>query len=170
MQTLYLMLGLPGSGKTTAALEISKQTGAVHLSSDEVRRRLFKKSSFSQTEHNKLYTHLDEEVSELLKQGKSVIYDANLNRLSHRIEKYELASKYSLKTILVWVQTPKELAKTRRVHIEPQPDLTPKDETPEGMFERIADIFEAPASHEDFVIIDGQHVDEASIRQMLKSL
>ena len=171
MQTLFLMLGLPGAGKTTAASEIAKQTHAVHISSDDERRKLFKKSNFTQDEHTELYQHIEKNVEKLLSEGKSVIYDANLNRLEHRIEKYTLASKFNLKTILIWVQTPKELAKKRRVQHEPQPDLTPQDESPESMFDRIAGVFEAPLpANEEFVIIDGQHVNAESIRVMLSHI
>ena len=44
--TLHLLMGLPGSGKTTLGKLLEKETGATYLSSDEYRLMLFKKPCF----------------------------------------------------------------------------------------------------------------------------
>ena len=41
MATLTLMVGLPGSGKTTRAKELAERTGALRLTPDEWQTRLF---------------------------------------------------------------------------------------------------------------------------------
>src|ERR1700693_1036268 len=110
--TLYLMLGYPGAGKTTTAKIIAELTGAVHLSSDETRQVLFAYPTFKEHEHAQLYSHLDRELEKLMKESKDVIYDANLNRHRHRLEKYALAKRHDYQVKLIWVQTPEELAKT----------------------------------------------------------
>lgn len=40
MTTLYIMVGLPGSGKSTKAKEISKETGAIITSLDSMREEI----------------------------------------------------------------------------------------------------------------------------------
>lgn len=40
MATLYIMVGLPGSGKSTKAKEISKETGAIITSLDSMREEI----------------------------------------------------------------------------------------------------------------------------------
>src|SRR5215207_7043841 len=93
MPTLYLMFGYPGAGKTTTAEAIATLTGAVHLSSDKVRLELFPRPAFSQAEHDALYKTLNLRTEELLRQGKDVVYDANLNRYQHRKEKYDICQQ-----------------------------------------------------------------------------
>ncbi len=165
--TLYLMLGYPGAGKTTAAASSARITGAVHVSSDEVRRELFPSSAFTQTEHDQLYAELDARVSGLLSQGKSVVYDANLNRRVHRQEKYALAASLEVHPVLVWVKTPQDIARDRRVNAEPQQDLTPTHETPAEMFDRITELFEAPQSDEPYAELDGTLISDEYVQSKL---
>ena len=113
---LYMMMGYPGAGKTTTAQLIAKLTGAVHISSDKMRLALFPKLEFTPEEHQILYKELDHITKELLKAGKDVIYDANLNRLIHRKEKYDVCRKVGAKPELIWVQTDKKVAKKRAMH------------------------------------------------------
>ncbi len=166
MATLYMMLGYPGAGKTTAAEHIQKLTGAVHLSSDEFRSKIFEKPKFSQSEHDTLYAELDKQTTELLSAGKSVIYDANLNRLQHRIEKYDICKRTGANPKLIWVQTPKDLAKHRATDIGRQ-HLVPKNETLSEMFDRIALIIEEPGPVEPFTPVGGTKITSSYISQTL---
>lgn len=152
---LYLLMGLPGAGKTTVAKILVELTGAVRLSSDEGRLKLWPEPTFSQREHDQLYTHLNKTTSELLARGESVIYDANLNRFEHRLEKYELAKKLEAEAVLIWVQTPFEIAKQRRIDAVEHHALVPHNEDPATMFERIASTIEPPKSSEPAIILDG---------------
>jgi|SRR3989344_939163 len=163
---LYLMLGYPGAGKTTTAEVIHELTGAVHLSSDNLRVEMFDNPVYDQTEHDALYKALDEKAETLLSSGKSVIYDANLNRYQHRQDKYAICERTGAKPVLVWVQTPKELAKqrateTNRLH------LVPRDETLVQMFDRIADLIEQPIATEPFLTVDGTKVTPEYVANVL---
>jgi predicted kinase len=166
---LYLMLGYPGAGKTTTAKVIHDLTGAEHLSSDAVRLELFPKPSFSQVEHDELYAELDRRTEQMLESGKDVIYDANLNRYQHRKDKYDICNRTGAKAVLLWVKTPKELAKTRAVH-ESRFHLVPKDERPADMFERIARIIEEPTIDEPYIEVDGTKVTKPYIAELLKQI
>lgn len=161
------MLGYPGAGKTHTAKLIEQITEATRLSSDEQRTEMFDKPDFSQEEHDKLYNYLDKKTEELLEAGKSVIYDANLNRKMHRQDKYKICEKTGAKPILVWVRTPKELAKERATHVE-RAHLWPKDETPHDMFDRIAGVIEKPTSEENPLEIIGQGLDAKKVEEFLK--
>ena len=165
--TLYMMFGYPGAGKTTAADVIKKLTGAEHLSSDQLRSELFPESTFSQAEHDELYRTLDKKTEELLKAGKSVIYDANLNRHQHRQDKYDICRRLGVKSLLLWVQTPRTMAKQRAGHHSRQ-HLWPADETPDQLFDRIAEVIEEPnQATEPFIVIDGTKVTEDYVRSQL---
>lgn len=155
--TLYLLLGLPGAGKTTTAKVVSDITGAVHLSSDSFRLSLFKNPKFTPEEHDALYKVLDYMCELMLKNGHSVVYDANLNRHQHRLEKYRLAKRLNVPVKLLWVDVHRDTAKTRRIS-EQNHALVAQHETPHDMFERIADIFEPPKSDEKFIKLDGTKI------------
>lgn len=160
------MLGYPGAGKTTTAGIIHDLTKAVHLSSDQIRFELFPVPTFSPTEHEALYRTLDEQTEKLLRMGKDVIYDANLNRLAHRQDKYAICQHTSSTPVLVWVQTPKDVARQRatkpgRIH------LVPHGETLEQMFERIADVIESPGSDEPYTAVDGTKITPEYVSRQL---
>lgn len=164
--TLHLLMGLPGSGKTTLATILHMLTDATVMSSDEYRLLLFKKPCFSQEEHDMLYTTLDHNVNHLLEAGMDVIYDANLNRRHHRQEKYDLAKKYDADVKLWWLQVPAEFAKSRRMK-DQDSRLIPDGETSENMFDRIATLIEEPDDSEDYVLVDGTDIKPEKISQLL---
>ena len=164
---LYLLLGLPGSGKTTAASTLAELTGAVHLSSDSFRLSLFENPTFTQEEHDSLYKMLDYMCELLLKSGTSVIYDANLNRYIHRQQKYALAKKLKVTTQLFWLQVHRDLAKERRLSTQ-HPMLVPKKESAHDLFERVADVFEAPSKSEKYTALDGTKITLEYMQQFIK--
>lgn len=163
---LYLLMGLPGAGKTTVAKLVEELTGAIRLTSDEARFMLWDAPEFSELEHQELYSYLNEQTKNLLEKGRSVIYDANLNRYEHREEKYNLAAELGVPVTLIWVQTEQELAKTRALNPN-RKHLWKKDEAPEHMFKRVADSIEQPLSNERYVAIDGTKITKESVRQLL---
>lgn len=163
---LYLLMGLPGAGKTTLGKMIQRQTRAIRLSSDEYRLLVFPEPTFSQKEHDNLYGLLDHNVEHLLEAGHSVIYDANLNRRHHRDEKYAIAKKHGAVVKLIWVRTDEDFARQRR--IDTQDDrLIPDGETSEKMFNRIAAIFEEPGTDEPYTMINGEFITDKSVENLL---
>jgi predicted kinase len=164
--TLYMMFGYPGAGKTTTAEVIAQLTGAVHLASDRVRLELFPRPTFSQAEHDALYQTVDMRAEELLRQGKDVIYDANLNRYQHRKDKYDICERTGAQAKLLWVKTAREVAKGRAMH-DSREHLWPPGETPDKMFDRVADVLEEPGPAEPYTIIDGTRIDAEYIRPFL---
>jgi len=156
------MSGNPGAGKTTIAKIVEEITGAVRLTSDEVRVELFPKPTFSKQEHDELYAILNQRTEELLKSGQSVIYDANLNRLQHRQEKYDICERVGAKPVLLWVKTPREMARSRAVH-DSRSHLWPPNETPGDMFDRVVDIVEEPNDAELYIRVDGQNASKETV-------
>lgn len=160
------MMGYPGAGKTTTADAIHQLTGAVHLASDKVRLQINPKPSFNHAEHVELYKTLDKMTEQLLGEGKDVIYDANLNRYQHRLEKYDICNRLNAQPILVWVQTEKTLAKQRAVD-EERAHLVPQNETASDMFDRIAAVIEPPRTDEQPILVDGTKVSPDYINSLL---
>lgn len=167
--TLFMMFGYPGAGKTTNARAIHELTGAEHLSSDEIRLKLFPHPTYTEKEHQTVYAALDKHTAILLKAGKSVIYDANLNRYKHRLEKYEMCERTGARPVLLWLQTSRELARKRAV-MRGHQHLVPKDETFESMFDRVAGLIEEPREDEPVYKIDGTNLDKGALAELLARL
>ena len=78
---LYIMIGLPGSGKDTLASEIQKNINkinnnedAIILSSDEIRVELF--GYEDQTQNDVVFKEMHKRCKKALDEGKTVIYNA----------------------------------------------------------------------------------------------
>jgi len=78
---LYVMVGLPGSGKSTFAHQELK--GCVICSSDELRRTLFGDEN-DQSHNDVLFITLHKQIMDNLLEGKSVVYDATNLTLKNR--------------------------------------------------------------------------------------
>ena len=64
MNKLYMMIGLPASGKTTFANKISKSEGAIIVSSDAIRKELFG-SEEKQQDNVLVFEKLEERLNQI---------------------------------------------------------------------------------------------------------
>jgi predicted kinase len=84
MATLYMMVGLPASGKSTIAKEYETKIGAKVFSSDAY-RSIYGKDETDQTVNNVVFNNLHRDIITALKNGESCVYDAtNLNSKKRR--------------------------------------------------------------------------------------
>ncbi len=167
-----MMLGIPGSGKTSVSEHIAKITKAVHVSSDQFRKHMFDNpENISEIEHDQIYDMLDYIAEQILKSGVSVIYDANLNQYVHRLEKYSICKKTGAAAKLIWVKTDEEIARKRATE---QADLFPKHRPFGNMkpatFKRLVEQMEVPKKDEKALVINGDEINESEIRKAIKSL
>ncbi len=166
--TLYLMLGYPGAGKTTVSKLIHELTGAVHLWADQVRRERFGEPSYSRSENLRLYSHLNEMTAELLKSGQSVIFDTNFNFYKDRQNLRAIASNHNANCHLIWVRTPKEIARDRAVdNAHKHADTRVLGHMPSDDFERMSSNLEEPHSDESYILVDGTKVTKEYIAKLL---
>lgn len=73
--TLTMLCGLPGSGKSTYAKQLSDETNAIICNSDAIRRELFGNENL-QENNDTVFKILHSRIKENLKSGHDVIYDA----------------------------------------------------------------------------------------------
>lgn len=160
-------MGYPGSGKTTASKLITETTGAVHLWADHVRREKTTEPTYSSSENRALYDELNKKTDELLKNGQSVVFDTNFNFYHDRQKLRKLAAKNSAKCQLIWIQTPKELAKTRAVDEAELHSTRILGAMPEAQFSRLAKNLQPPKEDESFIALDGTKLSSAYVKEAL---
>jgi predicted kinase len=165
---LYLMIGYPGAGKTTVSKFIHELTGAEHLWSDHIRHQLFKNPTHSKVESLELYTYLNDLTDKLLSERKSVIFDTNFNFYKDREYLRTIATKNQAKTILIWVTTPIETARSRATEQSHGQHTRVWGNMPITDFKRISNNLEPPKSNEAPVKIDGAAVTKSDVEKLLK--
>ena len=79
--SLIVLVGIPGSGKTTYAEKyIKEHPNAIHLSSDLIRKELWGDEA-TQGDNNKVFSLMQSRAIDALNNGQSVVYDAtNITR------------------------------------------------------------------------------------------
>lgn len=164
--TLYLLIGYPGAGKTTVARIIHDKTGAVHLWSDLERHKLFGRPTHSEAESVRLYDELNRRTEELLRSGKSVVFDTNFNFLADRRKLSGIAARQGARTVAIWVDVPEAVARHRAVDrgVKRNGYHTPLTE---AEFDRFVDKLELPAKDENVIKIDGTNLDRESVLELL---
>ena len=163
---LYLLVGYPGSGKTTISRIIHELTGAVHIWTDWERRTMFRQPTHSAAENNKLYDYLNTLTGQLLTDGKSVIFDTNFNFLKDRQHLRVIATQVGAETTVIWLTTSKGVSKKRAVHtgtIRNGYEATMSAE----QFETIASHLQPPSKNEKVVKIDGLKLDAQRVKRLL---
>lgn len=106
MANFYMMVGLPGSGKTTFAHNIEK--GAVVISSDSIRKELWG-SEEKQGDNKIIFEELEKRVMENLAANKSVVYDAtNIKAKKRKVFLDKLRKIPNVNTVCMLMSVPYE--------------------------------------------------------------
>ncbi len=165
---LYLFVGYPGAGKTTIAMMIQTLTSAKHIWVDKERKIRFKRPLFSAEENKLLYDELNDQLFKYLKAGNSVIFDTNLNFQRDRLLLSNLAKKARAEVVLIWVNTDRQISKTRALQASLHDKLRVLGSMDQSTFDGIAAKLETPTKSEKPLIIDGQHLNLDIIERLIK--
>lgn len=110
---LVMMVGLPGSGKSTLSQRIGPIIGAVVLESDAIRRRFFAQPSHDRDESRALFRAINDAMTQLLRRGISVILDATNLRESDRRQAEAVAHNTGARLIVVHLTAPVDIIEER---------------------------------------------------------
>jgi predicted kinase len=153
---LYLTLGLSGAGKSYFSERLAKDIGAVYLNGDALRMAMIDEPVFSREEHRQVYRTMDFVVGELLRQGYSVIYNANFNKRAGRDEKREFAKRLHADCVLLWVNVPLSVAIERVKSREFEIPTDKQRRDPVVNLLALKRGLEEPRAEEPHIAIDGQ--------------
>src|SRR3972149_3268771 len=89
---LILVVGLPGTGKTTIAKYLAKKTDAVLLRADVIRKELIKKPTYSKEETEMIFSEMFARAKSILSKKMNVVLDVVFGRETER-KKAEILAK-----------------------------------------------------------------------------
>lgn len=101
----YVMVGAPGSGKSTIASEIAERENAIIACGDEVRRELYGDAGV-QGNWTEIHDRLEQIVADAAERGVPVILDGTHYRSSYRKEAIALLRSYGYSKVEAYVVNP----------------------------------------------------------------
>lgn len=154
-----MIVGMPGSGKTTYSESLASDT-TIHMSSDRIRKELYGDENCQQ-DNNKVFTLMQERTVELLNKGFNVIYDATNIYRKNRNKILKLIPEHVYKEcIVVWasVDTCFSRDAVREKTVGPK------------VIDKMLRSFEAPFFDEGFDKITVHKTEELSTKQYLSQI
>jgi len=110
---LLMLLGLPGSGKTTLARALAPHLAAHHLSSDHLRREIDQQGHYRPQDKDRVYRLMAARAEEALQQGRPVLVDATFSQAAHRELLLAVAQQQHCPAFMVELQVPEAVARQR---------------------------------------------------------
>ncbi len=153
-----IMIGIPGSGKSTFADRFAETFQAPIVSQTKYQREYRLSDSGAAQLRDTILT-------EYMKTHRTVLIDGGLNAKETREELVRRLVKAGYRPLIIWVQT--DTAEAHRRAIRPYPRGSGiRDEE----FDRLLDAFEAPGEKEKMVVISGKHTYTSQLKIILKQL
>jgi predicted kinase len=117
MSKLYILCGIPFSGKSFLAREIAKKKGFSIVDLDDIKFELYgkqaKDNEIEQKDWDLVYQEMYKRIENLLKEDKTVINDTgNFTKKERELVK-KIADKLNIETVFIYIDTPKEVAYKR---------------------------------------------------------
>lgn len=105
MNTLYILIGAPGSGKSTWARENAARFGAAVVGSDDVRND-FHANGQNPLDGDAVFAEVERRARHLLCAGRSVILDATHYRRRYRTYALGVARDLGARRVAIWFDVP----------------------------------------------------------------
>ena len=111
--TLVALSGLPGTGKSHFARELTKRLTFLVLESDRIRKLLVSKPSYTPEEHSRVFAVCHLLIEAYLSQGRRVLFDATNLTEAFRRPLSIICHRLSVPLLLVRVTAPEDTVRAR---------------------------------------------------------
>ncbi len=168
---LIILYGLPGSGKSFFARQLTEAMSIAHVSAERIRHELFEEPKFDKTEFDVITSIMDFMTAQFLQAGVSVVYDSPLSRIGDRKKLREIARQHKAESLLVWLQIDSESAfyRSSKRDRRKADDKYAIDISHE-VFERLARALQNPSPTEEYVVVSGKHTFNAQRDMVFRKL
>jgi len=146
---LLVLSGLPASGKSHLAREISRRHPFAILESDALRKALVKRPTYSQQESARVFAACHALLEDLLSRGVPCLFDATNLKEAHRRPLYEIAERTGARLLIVEVRAADDVI-SRRL------DARLRSEDPKDRSEATREVYES--MRRDAEPIERQHL------------
>ncbi len=102
---VVVVMGLPGSGKSYFAERLADQIDADYICSDRLRKELFPKRTYSDSEKASVYDAMLIKMEVAIAQDKNVVLDATFHKHNTR-EMFAKKRKNGVRIIEIWAEQP----------------------------------------------------------------
>lgn len=151
---LYIMYGLPFSGRTTLARALADQCGYVHLDLDAIARtkNLFPEQGINDEQWGEVFREAYRQVAALLMSGTSTIFDAvNYDRIG-RDRLRTIVHQSGSSVHVIYINLSMQEIEQRRQANQAKPQRPPvRDQD----FVELVTEFEIPTFEENLFVYDG---------------
>ena len=110
---LVALSGLPGTGKSHFARELTKQLTFLVLESDRIRKLLVTKPQYTREEHTRVFAVCHLLIEDYLGQGRRVLFDATNLTEAFRRPLDLICQRLSVPLYLVWLTASQDIVKAR---------------------------------------------------------
>lgn len=167
---LFILVGIPGSGKTYLARQLSQQLKISRVSAEQIRATILNQPSMSRAEEKLVRKIALFLIEELFKFKMSVICDIPAQTLSQQTELHKLAKTYKFKVITIYQQVDQQAAwlrcQSRSSH---QVDDKYALDLSLDVFNALCKKLEPPIKKE-IIVVSGTHTFNAQFQTILRRL
>lgn len=110
---IILVFGLPGTGKTFFSEHLADLTGAVHLNTDIIRRKMGKQGVYDENTKNMIYMNLLDQAADYLSNERDVIVDGTFLRKDQREQIDNLARNSGHRIFFIEMKADEEIVSER---------------------------------------------------------
>lgn len=146
---LYILTGLPYSGKTTLTNELTSRFGFSSVSMDDIMdEKGYEVEEMTQDDWNEVYSEGYEKLKKILSQGETVVLDLGNLKKSERQTAKGIAKSLNVKSKLIYLNAPVDEINARWERNEQTKE---RGQLEEVTLKRALDMFETPTVDEDYI-------------------
>lgn len=110
---LVVVLGLPGTGKTTFAQALALALGARHFNTDIIRDELGMRGEYSAADKQRVYQKMESQAVRALMENLPVVVDGTFYLPPLRQSYQQIGRRHRIPVFWILVQAPEDLVKSR---------------------------------------------------------